>query len=147
MKLLAVCKSDKKGISKKNVEECFIEENYGLAGDAHSDCNTHRQVSLLAIESIDKMCKLGLDIHPGDFAENLTTEGIDIISLPIGTQISIGKDITLEVTQIGKDCPAPCAIYYQVGKCIMPQEGVFAKVIRSGLAKVGDEIKIVGESK
>ncbi|MBU2617648.1 MAG: MOSC domain-containing protein [Euryarchaeota archaeon] len=140
-KIIAVCKSDKKGTRKKNVRKGLLEENYGLVGDAHSDCSTHRQVSLLAIESIDKVRNLGLDVHPGDFAENITTEGLDLVSLPVGTRIFIG-DAILEVTQIGKECPAPCAIYHQMGMCIMPQEGIFAKVVHGGLVKVGDKMKI-----
>jgi MOSC domain-containing protein YiiM len=97
-------------------------------------------VSLLAIESIDKMRAMGLKVGPGSFAENLTTEGIDLLSLPIGTRISIGKDIVLEVTQIGKECHTPCAIYRQAGTCVMPTEGIFGKVIRGGIVKTSDEI-------
>jgi MOSC domain-containing protein YiiM len=99
-------------------------------------------VSLLAVESIDKMRALGLDVNPGDFAENLTTEGIDLVSLPVGTRIAVGKQIVLEITQIGKECHAGCAIYRQVGKCIMPEEGVFARVIRGGPVRAGDQIKV-----
>ena len=141
-KIIAVCKSKEKGTKKEVGNEGLIEENYGLAGDAHADCCTHRQVSLLAIESINKMRKLGFDIGPGDFAENLTTEGLGLCSLPIGTWLSIGEEVILEITQIGKECHAGCAIYRQIGKCIMPKEGVFAKVVRGGLAKTGDEIKV-----
>jgi MOSC domain-containing protein YiiM len=99
-------------------------------------------VSLLAVESIDKMRALGLDVNPGDFAENLTTEEIDLISLPVGSRISVGKQIVLEITQIGKECHTGCAIYRQVGKCIMPEEGVFARVIRGGPVRTGDQIKV-----
>ena len=120
----------------------MLKENHGLVGDAHADCCTHRQVSLLAIESINKMRSLGFDIGPGDFAENLTSEGIDLVSLPIGTRLSIGKEAILEVTQIGKECHTGCAILRQTGKCIMPKEGVFAKIIRGGLVKDGDQIRI-----
>ena len=112
----------------------------GLVGDAHADCNTHRQVSLLAIESIDKMRALGLKVGPGSFAENLTTEGIELVTLPIGTKLSIGEDVVLEITQIGKECHTPCAIYRQAGTCVMPTEGIFGKVIRSGIVKTGDTI-------
>ena len=121
--------------------EGVLKENHGLLGDAHADCCTHRQVSLLAIESINKMRSLGFDIGPGDFAENLTSQGIDLVSLPIGTRLSIGKEAILEVTQIGKECHTGCAIYRQIGKCVMPKEGVFAKVIRGGLVKDGDQIR------
>ena len=140
--IIAVCKSDKKGTKKKDVREGLLKENFGLVGDAHADCCTHRQVSLLAVESIDKMRALGLELSPGDFAENLTTEGIDLVSLPVGARMSVGKQVVLEVTQIGKECHAGCAIYQQVGKCIMPEEGVFAKVIRGGPVRVGDKIEV-----
>jgi MOSC domain-containing protein YiiM len=141
-RIIAVCKSDKKGTKKQDVKEGLLKENFGLVGDAHADCCTHRQVSLLAMESIDKMRTLGLELSPGDFAENLTTEGIDLMSLPVGTRMSVGEQIILEVTQIGKECHAGCAIFQQVGKCIMPEEGVFTRVIRGGTVKVGDNIEV-----
>ena len=141
--ITAVCKSDEKGTTKEDVTEGIIREDYGLVGDAHADCCTHRQVSLLAMESIDKMRSLGFDIGPGDFAENLITEGIELVSLPVGTHVSIGEDVVLEVTQIGKECHAGCAIYRQIGKCIMPKEGVFARVIHGGPVRTGDQIRIV----
>ena len=141
-KVVAVCSSKKKGTKKEAVAEGVLKEDYGLVGDAHADCCTHRQVSLLAIESISKMRSLGFDVGPGDFAENLTTGGIDLVSLPIGTEISIGNEVILEISQIGKKCHSGCAIYRQIGKCIMPKEGVFAKVICSGLVRAGDAIKI-----
>ena len=141
-KIVAVCKSKKKGTKKKAVAQGILKEDYGLVGDAHADCCTHRQVSLLAMESIDKMRKLSFEVGPGDFAENLTTHGIELLSLPVGTKISVGKDILLEVTQIGKECHTGCAIFRQVGKCIMPKEGIFARVIRGGLVKAGDTIMI-----
>jgi len=140
-KIIAVCKSKKKGTRKENVKEGYIHQNYGLADDAHADCCSHRQVSLMAIESIGKMRDLGFDVGPGDFAENLTTEGIDLPSLPVGTEVSVGKEVLLEVTQIGKECHTKCAIYHQLGQCIMPEEGVFTKVINGGLVRAGDEIK------
>lgn len=141
-RIIAVCRSEKKGTRKESVAEGVLKENHGLVGDAHADCCTHRQVSLLAIESINKMRSLGFDIGPGDFAENLTSEGIDLVSLPIGTRLSIGKEAILGVTQIGKECHTGCAILRQTGKCIMPKEGVFAKIIRGGLVKDGDQIRI-----
>ncbi len=141
-RIIAVCRSEKKGTKKESVAEGVLKENHGLVGDAHADCCTHRQVSLLAIESINKMRSLGFDIGPGDFAENLTSEGIDLVSLPIGTRLSIGKETILEVTQIGKECHTGCAILRQTGKCIMPKEGVFAKIISGGLVKDGEQIRI-----
>ncbi len=141
-KIIAVCRSKEKGTKKAIVAEGILREDYGLIGDAHADCCTHRQVSLLAIESIKKMRNLGFDVGPGDFAENLTTEGIDLASIPVGTCVSIGKEVTLELTQIGKECHTGCAIFQPIGKCIMPKEGVFAKVIHGGLVKDGDQIRI-----
>lgn len=141
-KIIAVCKSKEKGTRKEPTTEGVLKQDYGLSGDAHADCCTHRQVSLLAIESINKMRELGFEVGPGDFAENLTTEGIDLVPLPVGTKISIGKGILLEISQIGKECHLGCAIYRQIGKCIMPKEGVFARVIRGGLVKAGDAITV-----
>ena len=142
-KVIAVCKSKKKGTKKKDVGEGLLKADFGLVGDAHADCCTHRQVSLLAAESIDKMRALGLELKPGDFAENLTTEEIDLLSLPVGTRISVGTQTILEISQIGKECHAGCAIFREVGKCIMPEEGVFAKVIKGGHVKAGDQIEVV----
>ena len=142
-KIIAVCKSDKKGTKKETVKEGIIREDYGLIGDAHADCCTHRQVSLLAIESINKMQAQGFNVGLGDFAENLTVEGIDLISLPVGARLSIEERVILEVTQIGKECHTGCAVFRQVGKCIMPKEGVFAKVIRGGFVRPGDTIKVL----
>ena len=140
--IIAVCTSDKKGMKKTPVHEIVIRENYGVDGDAHADDTTHRQVSLLAIESIDKMRGKGLDLQPGDFAENITTQGIDLASLPVGTRIMAGDGVVLEMTQIGKECHTGCAIRQQVGDCIMPREGVFARVIHGGTIKAGDVIRI-----
>ncbi|HEX7365246.1 MAG TPA: MOSC domain-containing protein [Dehalococcoidia bacterium] len=142
-RVVAVCTSQKKGTKKKEVDEALLQVNFGLVGDAHADSGTHRQVSLLAVESIAKMRDLGLEVKPGDFAENLTTEDIDLVSLPVGTRLSVGNQIVLEVTQIGKECHTRCAIYRQVGTCIMPVEGVFAKVIKGGPVSAGDSIKVV----
>ncbi|UCH50568.1 MAG: MOSC domain-containing protein [Chloroflexota bacterium] len=141
-KIIAVCKSEEKGTTKKDVKEGILKDDFGLVGDAHADCCTHRQVSLLAVESIDKMRDLGLELKPGDFAENLTTEGIDLVSLPVGTRMSVGEQVVLEVTQIGKECHAGCAIFQQVGKCIMPKEGIFTRVVRGGTVKTGDQIEV-----
>jgi MOSC domain-containing protein YiiM len=141
--VLAVCTSEKKGTKKTPVAEVVIKKDFGVVGDAHADCATHRQVSLLAIESIDKMRNKGFDLNPGDFAENITTRGIVLASLPIGTLFNIGEKVVLEMTQIGKECHAACAIRRQVGDCIMPREGVFAKVIRGGRVKPGDTINVI----
>ncbi len=142
-KVIAVCRSDTKGTSKDMVASGEFCENYGMVSDAHADFTTHRQVSLLALESIDKMRKLGLVLGPGAFAENLTTQGIDIASIPIGTKIIVGKEVILEISQIGKECHVGCAIFRQVGKCIMPKEGVFARVIKGGPIVPGDKIKVI----
>jgi MOSC domain-containing protein YiiM len=141
-RIVAVCKSKEKGTKKKAVAEGTLREDYGLVGDAHADCCTHRQVSLLAMESIDKMKGLGFDVGPGDFAENLTTQGVELLSLPVGTRICIGKDIILEVSQLGKECHGGCAIRQEIGKCIMPKEGIFARVIHGGCVRAGDDIRI-----
>jgi MOSC domain-containing protein YiiM len=142
-KIIAVCKSEKKGCKKKASKEGILKEDYGLAGDAHADFGNHRQLSLLAIESIEKIRKLGVDVGPGDFAENLTTEGIELFTLPIGKRFGIGDDVILELTQIGKECHDRCAIFKQVGTCVMPVEGVFTRIISGGVVKVGDEIKVI----
>lgn len=142
-RIIAVCRSDKKGVSKKPIEEGFFKENYGLMGDVHAASDTHRQVSLLALDSIEKMRRLGLQLSAGDFAENLTVEGLDLVSLPIGIRLALGKGVILEVTQIGKECHTGCAILRQVGKCIMPEEGIFTRVVRGGSVKAGDELKVV----
>jgi len=142
-RIVAVCRSDKKGVSKKPIDEGLFKEDYGLVGDAHAASDTHRQVSLLALASIEKMRRLGLEISAGDFAENLTMEGLDLVSLPIGTRLAVGKGVILEVTQIGKECHTGCAILRQVGKCVMPTEGIFTRVIKGGSVKAGDELKVM----
>jgi MOSC domain-containing protein YiiM len=140
-RIIAVCKSEKKGEKKVPVQEITIKKDFGVVGDAHADSQTHRQVSLLADESIDKMRDKGFELSPGDFAENLTTRGIDLAKLPIGTRLAVGEGVVLELSQIGKECHADCAIRQQVGDCIMPREGIFAKVIHGGTVKPGDTIK------
>lgn len=142
-RIIAVCTSERKQTKKINAGDACLKENYGIAGDAHSSPDTHRQISLLAVESINKMRDIGLDVNPGDFAENITTKGIHLASLPVGTNLSIGKEVVLEVTKIGKECHNHCAIYYQAGTCIMPKEGIFARVLTGGMIKTGNEIKIV----
>lgn len=141
-KIVAVCTSPKKGMRKKNVGESNLLVDLGLEGDAHAGF-AHRQVSLLALESIEKMVKMGLDVGPGDFAENLTTEGIDLVNLPVGTRFKVGNEAVLRVTQIGKECHNRCAIYYQAGDCVMPKEGIFAEVLKGGMVKVEDEIQLL----
>jgi MOSC domain-containing protein YiiM len=139
-RIVAVCKSKEKGTRKEDVARGVLKQDFGLTGDAHADCGTHRQVSLLAMESINKMRRLGFEVGPGDFAENLTTEGIELVSLPVGTRLSVGRGVVLEISQIGKECHSGCAIYRQIGKCVMPKEGVFARVVRGGLVRSGDAI-------
>lgn len=140
--VVATCMSENKGERKKPVLSVELRENHGIVGDAHAG-EWHRQVSLLASESIDKMRALGLDVDSGDFAENITTKGIELPSLPIGTRLTIGSTL-LEVTQIGKECHTRCAIFYQVGDCVMPKEGIFAKVLRGGVVKSGAGIELDG---
>lgn len=141
-KILAVSISDKKGEKKNNINCGLFLENLGLENDAHAEANIHRQVSLLAKESIEKIRAKGLAVQYGDFAENLTTEGIDLPSLPVGTRLKIGDKVIMEVTQIGKVCHNRCNIFYTVGDCVMPREGIFAKVLVGGKIKINDPIEI-----
>ncbi|HXX81474.1 MAG TPA: MOSC domain-containing protein, partial [Thermodesulfovibrionales bacterium] len=110
---------------KRPVPEVMLRTAYGIEGDAHASSAWHRQVSLLALESIEKMRGMGLEVNPGDFAENITTQGMDLVSLPVGTRLTIGEGIQVEVSQIGKKCHTRCAIFYQAGDCVMPKEGIF----------------------
>ena len=126
----AVCISEKKGMVKKEVSEIHLKENWGIEGDAHAGI-WHRQVSLLAGEDVDTMRGKGVEIGFGDFAENLTTRGVDLSALPVGTRLHLGE-AELEVTQIGKECHAHCAIYHAVGDCVMPRRGIFARVLKGG---------------
>ncbi len=139
--IVAVCTSPEKGQRKKNIGESKLIKNMGLADDAHAGF-AHRQLSLLAEESIAKMTAQGLDVGPGDFAENLTTRGIDLVNLPVGTRLQVGPEAIIRVTQIGKECHDRCAIYYQAGDCVMPREGIFAEVLLEGPVKVGDQLEI-----
>ncbi len=134
----AVCISENKGERKKPVASVELRINHGIIGDGHAG-DWHRQVSLLAAESIDKMRALGLDVDSGDFAENITTSGIVLVTLPIGSRLQLGETV-LEVTQFGKVCDTRCAIFYQAGDCVMPKEGIFATVIVGGIIKPGDSI-------
>ena len=138
-RILAISVSDKKGVRKTNVNSAVLEEDFGIAGDAHAGTK-NRQVSLLAQESIEKMKAKGLKVKAGDFADNITTEGLDLLSLKIGDRLKINDEVVLELSQIGKVCHTRCSIYYQAGDCVMPKEGIFAKVIKGGQIKVGDDI-------
>jgi len=133
--------SKSKGERKTPVAMVELRENHGIVGDGHAG-DWHRQVSLLALESIGKMQQLGLDVKAGDFAENITTEGIELPTLPVGARLTIG-DVLLEVTQIGKECHTRCAIYYQAGDCVMPKEGIFARVVRGGVVRPQDAVEVL----
>jgi MOSC domain-containing protein YiiM len=141
-KIISINISDKKGVRKKPVKEAILKTDFGMEGDAHASSKWHRQVSLLALESIKKMQDKGLKVNPGDFAENITTEGIDLPKLPVGTKMTIGSDIEVEVSQIGKVCHTRCEIYNQAGDCVMPKEGIFVKVLKGGKVTEGDEIVV-----
>lgn len=142
-KVVSVNISAKKGTRKKPVEEVILKTGYGIEGDAHASSEWHRQVSLLALESVQRMREKGLDVSPGDFGENITTEGIDLVSLPVGTVMRIGGEVTGEVSQIGKECHTRCAIYYQAGDCVMPKEGIFIRVLNGGRVRKGDAISVL----
>jgi MOSC domain-containing protein YiiM len=142
-KVIAVCRSEKTGMKKEPCGEGVFLEDYGLEGDAHASRGIARQVSLLAQDSIDKMKALGLDLSSGDFAENLTIGGMELFTLPVGTRLKVGAEVVLEISQIGKACHKGCAIFEAVGSCIMPKEGVFARVIRNGKIRPGDDIDII----
>ena len=137
-KLIAICTSEKKGTQKQQVETAVLREDHGIEGDAHAG-NWHRQVSLLGLEKIEAFKERGAEVEFGAFGENLVIEGFDFRNLPVGTRFRIGEAL-LEMTQIGKECHTHCAIYHMVGDCIMPREGVFAKVLKGGEIKVGDEV-------
>lgn len=138
----AISTSGEKGAKKKNVSRADLRKDYGIVGDAHA--GTSRQVSLLAQESIEKMRKKGLNVKAGDFAENITTQGLDLCGLKIGDRLKINKNVLLEITQIGKVCLSRCAIYYSAGDCIMPKEGIFANVLQGGMIKVADKVEVIG---
>lgn len=140
----AISVSDERGTQKVNIPEAELKTNFGIIGDAHA-ADWHRQVSLLAIESIDKMVAMGAKVSPGDFAENITTEGINLSKLSVGDRLRFGQSVELEITQLGKECHNRCAIYEQVGDCIMPREGIFAKVTKAGSIKVGDIVEALND--
>jgi MOSC domain-containing protein YiiM len=141
--VVAVCISKDKGEKKRPVQSVLLREEWGIEGDAHAG-NWPRQVSLLASESVKKMEDKGLSLGAGDFAENITTSGIDLLKLSIGAKLTLGDQVELEITQIGKECHDKCAIFEQVGFCVMPEEGVFARVLKGGSVRQGDQIRMVG---
>lgn len=141
-RITAVSVSETKGVKKKNVSSVNLVENLGIQGDAHAG-KWHRQLSLLADESIDKIRHKGLAVSAGDFAENITTEGVSLWKLPIGYRFKLGREAIVEVTQIGKECHKHCAIFQQVGDCVMPREGIFTKVLKGGSIRPGDNIAAV----
>ena len=143
-RIVAVSISKKKGEKKINVSQAQLIPDHGLDEDAHAG-DWHRQVSLLDIQSIAKIRDKGLDVDPGNFAENITTEGLRLWELPIGTRMRLGLDVLVEVTQIGKECHNRCAIFHQVGDCVMPREGIFAKVLKPGTIRPGDGIAVLEE--
>ncbi len=142
MKIVSIAVSRKKGTPKTPVDEAFISKDHGLEGDAHAG-PWHRQVSLLAAESIEAARARGLEVGFGDFAENIATLGVDWKTLPVGTRARLGAEVVLEITQIGKECHARCAIFYKAGDCIMPREGVFARVIHEGTVRRGDPVELL----
>jgi MOSC domain-containing protein YiiM len=141
MKIVSLATSLKKGTRKTRVDELRLVEDHGAEGDAHAG-PWHRQVSFLAAEQIAGCIEQGLDVDFGAFAENIASEGVDWKTLPVGTQVELGEEVLVEITQIGKECHKKCAIFYQAGDCIMPREGVFGRVLKSGNVRVGDAIRI-----
>ncbi len=141
-RILAVCRSEKKGTVKKEIAEGLLIEDSGLEKDAHSG-KWHRQISLLGVESINKMKEKGVKIKHGDFAENLTVESIVLYLLPLGTKLKVGENVLLEVTQIGKECHQDCEIRKKIGDCVMPREGIFTRVLKGGKVKSGNGIEVV----
>ena len=142
MKIVSIAVSKKKGTRKTTVDEAVLVEDHGLEADAHAG-KWHRQVSFLASESIAGARDKGLDVDFGDFAENIATEGIDWLSIPVGTRLQLGDSVRVEVTQIGKECHKKCAIYYKAGDCIMPREGIFARVLQGGAIRKDDPIRLL----
>lgn len=141
-KVIAVSISKTKGIRKSNVKSAVLRKDFGIITDAHGG-GGNRQVSLLADESIEKMQAKGLKVGPGDFAENITTQGLSLANLKVGAKLKVGRAAVLEISQIGKVCQKPCSIYYQAGDCVMPREGIFAKVIKGGLIKPQDTLEVI----
>jgi cyclic pyranopterin phosphate synthase len=143
-RIKAISVSKERGTQKINVPRAELKAGFGIIGDAHSG-DWHRQVSLLGLESIDKMVAKGAKVAPGNFAENITTEGIDLSALEIGSKLRLGTDVELEITQSGKKCHSRCEIFEQIGDCIMPREGVFARVVKTGSINVGDLIEVISD--
>ena len=143
-KIVAICISEKKGVQKKDIKKCRLIENYGLEGDAHAG-PWHRQISLLSIEGRLVMENKGIKLDAGDFGENVLTEGVDFANIMVGKELRLGKDALVRVTQIGKECHDRCNIYYQVGDCIMPREGIFAEVLKGGEIKIDDDIEFIND--
>ncbi|MBN2591397.1 MAG: MOSC domain-containing protein [Sedimentisphaerales bacterium] len=143
-RIKAISISEKKGMRKKNVLEAKLEVDHGIIGDAHAG-KWHRQISLLGFESFAEVVAQGVMVSPGDFAENITTEGINLKEIKVGDRILLGKDTKIEITQIGKKCHTKCEIYKQLGNCVMPKEGLFAKVLKSGSINIGDEIEVIND--
>lgn len=144
-RIVAVSISQRKGQKKDNIPEARLIISHGLDQDAHAG-DWHRQVSLLDMQSIQRIRDKGLDVQAGNFAENITTEGIRLWELPVGTRMRLGKTAVVQVTQIGKECHDRCAIFHQVGDCVMPREGIFAKVLREGIIRPGDSITILDDT-
>lgn len=140
--IAAVCASKRKGTPKRNILSGRLVEGFGLESDAHGG-DWHRQISLLGMEQIRSMKAKGLELGPGAFAENITTEGLDLTSVRIGDRLALGEAAIVEITQIGKECHTKCAIFHTIGDCIMPEQGVFAKILKGGPIKTGDSIRLI----
>ncbi len=140
MKIIALNISERKGTQKRPVESVLLVENHGIEGDAHAG-NWHRQISFLGQECITEFNKKGAAVKPGAFGENIIVDGVDFTTLPVGTKVTC-QDTIMEITQIGKECHDRCQIYFKMGDCIMPRNGVFAKVIKGGVISVGDPVEI-----
>jgi len=143
-RIKAISISEKRGTQKNNVPAAELKTDFGIVGDAHAD-NWHRQVSLLAAESIEKMVAKGAKVKAGDFAENITTEGIDLRALTLGGKLKLGEISEVEITQFGKECHNHCEVFKQIGDCVMPREGIFAKVTKPGEIKVGDIVEVLND--
>jgi MOSC domain-containing protein YiiM len=143
-RIKAISVSVERGTLKTNVPGAELKANFGIVGDAHSG-DWHRQVSLLELESINEMIAKGAKVAPGDFAENITTEAIDLSALKIGSKLKLGTGVELEITQLGKKCHSRCKIFEQIGDCIMPREGIFTRVVKSGSINVGDLIEVISD--
>lgn len=143
-RIKAISVSTEKGTQKTNVPDAELKVDCGIVGDAHAG-KWHRQVSLLAFESIEKMIAMGANVSPGNFAENITTEGINLLGLSTGGRLKLGAEAVVEITQFGKECHSRCEIFEQVGDCIMPREGIFARVVTPGRICVGDAIEVLDD--